>query len=447
MKQIKILVTTAALLIGFASYAGNEVTNPPISEVVSEGSQSSDDDKSRLTIGGYGEAVYSRNFYSNNPYRYMYPDRYKGAQGNGQVDLPHTVIFLGYDFGKGWTMGSEIEFEHGGVEASIEVEGDEAIEVEHEIERGGEVFLEQFWLQKSIASYLNVRAGMIIVPIGLTNAHHEPDKFFTVYRPEGESTILPCTWHQVGISLWGNVGGWKYEAQLLPGLNSRLFNNSGWISGASASPYEYTVANDLAGSLRIDNYSFKNLRLGLSGYMGGVDNDAYPRVINASGIASKGTKGTVFIGSFDFEYKGKSVVARGNADYGYLTNAAAIGSSNKNSDNSTFSPYQHTFVGEQAMAFGAEVGYDIFTKIDKMSSRGQKLYVFTRAEYYDSYIPAKDQTDYMWTNKTRYAVGVNWCPISEIIIKAEYSYRQFDSQYNNEPSFNIGITYSGFFKH
>ncbi|MFC2743767.1 MAG: hypothetical protein ACFN1I_10335, partial [Selenomonas artemidis] len=30
--------------------------------------------------------------------------------------------------------------------------------------------------------------------IGMTNAHHEPLHFFTVYRPEGEATILPCTW-------------------------------------------------------------------------------------------------------------------------------------------------------------------------------------------------------------------------------------------------------------
>ena len=64
--------------------------------------------KPRLTIGGYGEAVYTRNFYSDNMYRYSHAESYKDAKGHGRLDLPHVVINLGYDFGRGWTMGSEI---------------------------------------------------------------------------------------------------------------------------------------------------------------------------------------------------------------------------------------------------------------------------------------------------------------------------------------------------
>ena len=53
--------------------------------------------KSRLTIGGYGEAVYSRNFYSDNYLRYASPQDYKN-ESHGRFDLPHVVIMLGYDF-------------------------------------------------------------------------------------------------------------------------------------------------------------------------------------------------------------------------------------------------------------------------------------------------------------------------------------------------------------
>ena len=67
--------------------------------------------KQRLTLGGYGEAVYTRNFYSDNMYRYSHAESYKDAKSHGRLDLPHVVINLGYDFGKGWSMGSEIEFE------------------------------------------------------------------------------------------------------------------------------------------------------------------------------------------------------------------------------------------------------------------------------------------------------------------------------------------------
>jgi len=64
----------------------------------------------RLTVGGYGEATYKHNFYSDNVFRYTFADRYKDTRGHGQVDLPHAVIMLGYDFGKGWSFGTEIEF-------------------------------------------------------------------------------------------------------------------------------------------------------------------------------------------------------------------------------------------------------------------------------------------------------------------------------------------------
>lgn len=95
--------------------------------------------KSRLTIGGYGEAVYSHHFYSDNVFRYSHADRYKDAPGYGRVDIPHAVIMSGYDFGRGWSVGTEIEFEHGGVEAAVEKETEETGEFEQEIERGGEV--------------------------------------------------------------------------------------------------------------------------------------------------------------------------------------------------------------------------------------------------------------------------------------------------------------------
>lgn len=101
-----------------------------------------------LTIGGYGEAVYSHNFYSDKYIRYTAkdPSVYKG-QSHGRFDLPHVVLFLNYNFGHGWSMGSEIEFEHGGTESAIEIEEEEAGEYESEIERGGEVALEQFWIR------------------------------------------------------------------------------------------------------------------------------------------------------------------------------------------------------------------------------------------------------------------------------------------------------------
>ena len=165
--------------------------------------------ESRLQIGGYGEAVMTRNFFSQSFNRYNAPERYKNDDSHGRFDLPHVTFYLGYDFGHGWSLGSEIEFEHGGNETAVEIEAEESGEYEAETEKGGEVALEQFWLNKAFwQGRLNIKAGEIIVPVGYSNAHHEPLNFFTCYRPEGEATILPNTWHQLGLSLWGRINDW-----------------------------------------------------------------------------------------------------------------------------------------------------------------------------------------------------------------------------------------------
>ena len=107
------------------------------------------DPKGRFTIGGYGEVTAKHCWFSNNYLRYgKNPEKYANDH-YGEFDLPHVVIYLGYDFGKGWSVGTEIEFEHGGTESAIEIEEEEGGEYESEIERGGEVALEQFWLQKA----------------------------------------------------------------------------------------------------------------------------------------------------------------------------------------------------------------------------------------------------------------------------------------------------------
>ena len=129
--------------------------------------------RGRFTIGGYGEITAKHCFYSNNYLRYgKNPEKYANDH-YGEFDLPHVVINLGYDFGKGWSMGTEIEFEHGGTESAVEIEEEEGGEYESEIERGGEVALEQFWLQKEINRYAIIRAGMQVIPVGGLNAHHE----------------------------------------------------------------------------------------------------------------------------------------------------------------------------------------------------------------------------------------------------------------------------------
>lgn len=435
MKKILLLSSICvAMSINIATAQSTESSNP-------EKKETTEKKKSRLTLGGYGEAVMTRNFYSDKYLRYTDAETYKNDDSHGRFDLPHVVFYVGYDFGKGWTMGSEIEYEHGGTESAVEIEEEEAGEYESEVERGGEVALEQFWIQKSFSKAFNVRLGHIIVPVGATNQYHMPTEFFTNYRPEGENTIMPCTWHETGISLWGRAGDWRYEVLFLPGLDSDRFGRQGWIHDGAGSPYEFKIANSYAGALRVDNFSIPGLRLSLSGYAGNSFKNTLSSTDNSK---YEDVKGTVLIGAFDFEYKGYNLIARGNFDYGHLSDSEMITKYNMAMRKDSPSPKQA--VASDAIAMGIEAGYDVFAHFGKLHAGGHKLYVFGRYEYYDSMYKTEGSIqDYKWCGRQRIAAGLNYFPMDQIVIKGEYSIGLLDSQYNNEPSISLGIAYCGFF--
>ena len=423
MKTTKLLFSLCLAMLAPHAFATGEAeqTSKGNADITAESASETvktEKKKSRFTIGGYGEAVYSRNFYSDNYLRYDSPQDYKDDK-HGRFDLPHVVLMLGYDFGKGWSMGMEIEFEHGGTESAVEIEEHEGGEYETEVERGGEVALEQFWIQKSFCPEFNIKLGHMVIPVGATNAHHLPTEFFGVYRPEGENTIMPCTWHETGLSIWGRAGDWRYEAMLLPGLDSDRFNDKEWIKGGAGSPYEFKIANAMAGAVRVDNYSVKGLRLSVSGYAGNTFSNTLKKATNA---IYDNVKGTVLIGSFDFHYNDHNWVARGNFDYGHLSDAALITRYNQSFSN------EFGWLGK------------------KQQEKGRKFYLFGRYEYYDSMYKTEDAvTDYEEYGRQRIAFGVNYYPMKDIVLKGEYSLGILKSKFNNEPAVSLGVAYSGFF--
>jgi opacity protein-like surface antigen len=92
------------------------------------------------------------------------------------------------------------------------------------------------------------------------------------------------------------------------------------------------------------------------------------------------------------------------------------------------------------------VGYDFFALNQTLHKSGQKFYVFGQYDFYDSmYKTEKSVIKSDWCRKNRYTVGVNYYPMKEIVIKAEYSYRKYPKPYNSEPTIAVGIGYSGLF--
>ena len=406
--------------------------------------EKTDNALSRLSVGGYGEAVMSRNFYSQHFNRYRDPLTYKDDKSHGRFDLPHVTLNLGYDFGRGWTMGMEIEFEHGGTESAVEIDADESGEYEAETEKGGEVALEQFWINKSFSDgRFNVKAGELIIPVGEINQHHLPNEFFSVYRSEGEAKLLPNTWHQVGLSLWGSLPQWRYEAIFTSGLDAERFGHDCFVHYGATSPYEYKLANVYAGAVRIDNYSVKGLRLSLSGYYGYT----FRNTERKAGASYDDCHGALAIGSFGFELNRWNLIVRGNATYANLSDAeriTAFCNAYPKHTQQDGSPSKHSPIGSSAYSFGGEAGYDVFSIFDALRQK-QKLYVFGRYEDYNTYATGNKKVAYTYDHVKRMSFGINYKPIPQIIVKAEWAKRYLDSAYNDEPSISLGVMFVGWF--
>lgn len=133
------------------------------------------DSFAHLRVGGYGETVANFKNYGIN--------RFNGtSEGNSRlkrntIGIPRMVLAGDVKWGSHFRLGMEVEFEYGGTGQVYELENTENGEYEVEMEKGGEVAIEQFHLTYHLNNHFEVSVGHMIVPVGLTNSHHEPINF------------------------------------------------------------------------------------------------------------------------------------------------------------------------------------------------------------------------------------------------------------------------------
>lgn len=103
-------------------------------------------------------------------------------------------------------------------------------------------------------------------------------------------------------------------------------------------------------------------------------------------------------------------------------------------------------VASDAVAAGVEAGYDFFGLIPRMQRSNQKFYIFGRYDYYDSMAGMSNSTPLEWCGRHKVSAGINWMPVPQVIVKADYTCGFLAKKYNNEPAVNIGVAYVGWFK-
>ena len=316
----------------------------------------------------------------------------------------------------------------------MEYEYTEAGEYEgFEVEKAGEVALEQFHITKRFAPWLNVRVGHFIVPVGITNAHHEPIFFFGSSRPEGEKALLPSTWHETGISVLGYLPAFRYEIMVVNGLSPNGFSTENWVGSGKQGVLEDVVATNPAFAARVEYSGVKNLRFGVSGYYGNTTK-------NTTKPAYANLKGPVSILSADMQYFSKHFTARANFIYGNLSDSKAISEENRRLFRSSFGA---TTVAKNAMTYAAEAGYNVSSIFNLKT----KLYPFVRYEYYNTTQSVEEGVkEFPRYKRDLTAFGLNWYLLPNLVVKADYAIRRIDKgNFNSEHTFGAGLAYTTWF--
>lgn len=403
----------------------------------------------RFRFGGYGEMVANFKDYGIN--RFYGHKEGNAKQNHNTISIPHFVLAFDYKFTPKWILGAEIEFEYGGTGTSYELENTENGEYETEVEKGGEVALEQFHITRMIVPEFNIRAGHIIVPVGLTNAHHEPINFFGSSRPEGETTIIPCTWHETGIEFLGKFGKdyatFDYEAMIVTGLNANGFDRNKWVRGGKQGLFEGDNFTSPAYVARLNYTGVPGLHLGGSIYYcpnTGANSD---KLITYDEIG----RIPVTIYSLDAQYTNKYVTARANYLSGNIAHADQLGA--KNGKLSNKSGYSRTTpIAKRAVSYNAEVGLNLKSIVGG-GKNFPVIYPFAQYEYYNSQEKGEGM-DVMDARcqVSKWNFGLNWRALPNLVVKADYTTRQIGTakvfgtgSYNSENEFGIGIAYIGWF--
>lgn len=396
----------------------------------------------KFRFGGYGEALVNFMDYGIN--RYTRPEGNEKAHRNS-ISIPRFVLAFDYKFNSKWILGAEIEFEAGGTGSAYELENTENGEYEAEVEKGGEVALEQFHITRLIHPAFNVRAGHLIVPVGLTNEHHEPINFFGTSRPEGETTILPSTWHENGIEVFGTLGRkytrFNYQLQIVTGLNANGFDRNTWVASGKQGIFETDNFTSPAYVARLNYIGVPGLKLGGSFYY------CHNTGANSDKTATYKSIGNIPLRIYtaDVQYKNKYLTARANMIYGNLGNTVEL--SNANGKLSGLSPYSRvTPIAKKAVSYGGEVGFNL-RSLCRDNTRVPVIYPFVRYEYYNPQEEVLSPHTVELRNKvSMWTAGANWYALPNLVVKADYTTRRIGGgKYNSENEFSLGVAYIAWF--
>jgi hypothetical protein len=344
-----------------------------------------------LSIGGYGEAIYQD----------IVSDK---GNAKSNADLERMVLYVGYKFTDNILFNSELEFEH-----ATTGEGDEL---------KGEVSAEFASLDFFIDPMVNARAGLVLMPMGMINRIHEPLFYFGNHRPVVDQLIIPTTWREIGVGLFGAITPeLTYTAYVVNGLNAEGFTSDGIREGRGGGSQALAQNFGYVAQMNYVPNTLPGLTVGGAAYLGN----------SGQGLEYNGQKPNVFTQLYEMhvQWKYRGLEFRTLGSWGHINDAGIL------------SAAKGETIGSQNYGWYSEVGYDVLPLLFRDTP--QYLAPFFRYEKYNTI--AKAPNGYAGDptkNQQVFQVGLQYKPIPQVVIKADY--RNFTAAKGTLPDdFNLGF--------
>ena len=316
-------------------------------------------------IGGYGEMHYN--------------NLDNGTSKTKKIDFHRFVLYFGHEFNEKIRLVTEFELEHALVKDTADGSN------------GGEVELEQAYVEIDVSDSAVVKAGVFLIPVGILNETHEPPTFYGVERNPVEKNIIPSTWWEGGVMYSGRMdNGLSYDLALHSGLSNitgDIRKGRQKIANAEAESLAYTARIKYTGIPGLELASTLNIQEDLSQGTATAAGDAEgATLIEAHAIYATGP------------FKVIAMYADWNIDF--------LGGSNiKDSQNGSV----------------LEASYKVT----------DNLGVFTRQNNWSNSSGIdKAQTD----------IGLNYWPHENVVFKFDYQSQNNDA--GNNDGFNLGFGYA-----
>jgi hypothetical protein len=323
---------------------------------------------------------------------------------DGTLDFHRFVLLVTHEFNPRLRFVSEIEIEHAVVEG---------------LEEGGELEIEQAYLDFLINRAFNVRGGMLLVPMGIINERHEPPVFYGVERPLVDTVIIPTTWFDIGAGVHGEVGrGWRYRVYVMAPLNAAEFNAGEGVREGQQHGSEANVGR-VAFTGRVEYVGRRGLDVGAGFWSGRSGFEFRPRF-----------DVPVTVVEADVRYTRDRLELRGQFAQVSIDNAALV------NDAMTLRTGVNPNIARTLRGTYGEVAYRVIS-----GARMGDVGLFTRYENVDTqrqmpdgYLPLKA------FDRDQWVIGATYWPDPDVAVKLDYIVARNKSEVVPAPnSFNVGL--------